>query len=241
MKKNGSILLMFLFLMLPFMVVSQIQPTPKSYEKIKFVYLKKSNFRLDDKGFYADTTQFKILFPYLKYEKITEKAETIVGFVPISNLNNHHQKMILEKMTQHNTVIFGSVDLKKNKVQFSVDHSSPETDYAYQLFNFPQNKLNSSYYYTYKKNFSQLEIYSNGSTQLKTIPKNKILWQNEEQTIGQYDTNEGLGNKQLNVVVFEKELPKLVSPIPLFENTNYGVKSIYAMEYHYELISVSYE
>lgn len=241
MKDNKSILLLLLFLIMPFIAISQIQPTPKSYKKIKFVYQKKSNFRLDEKGFYADTTQFNVMFPYLEYEKMSTESGAIIGFVPFTKLNIYHQKMILEKMTQHNTVIFGSVDLKKNKVQFSVDHSSPETDYAYQLFNFPQNKLNSSYYYTYKKNFSQLEIYSNGSTQLKTIPKNKILWQNEEQTIGQYDTTEKIDDKQLNVVIFQKELPKLVSPIPLFENANYGVKSIYAMEYHYELISVSYE
>lgn len=241
MKNNKSILLLLLFLIMPFLAVSQIQPTPKSYQKIKFVYLKKSNFRLDEKGFYADTTQFKMMFPDLEYEKNSSNSGAIIGFVPLSKLNRLHKKTIAKKMTENNTVIFGLVEVKKNKVLFSVDHSSPETDYAYQLFNLPQNRLNSSHQFSYKNNFSLLEINSNATTQLKSIQKNKILWQNEEHTIGQYDTPEQEGNKQLNVVVFQAELPKLVSPIPLFENANHGVKTIYAMEYHYELISVSYE
>lgn len=241
MKKNNSTLLLFLFLIMPFIAVCQIQPTPKSYQKIKFVYLKKSNFRLDEKGFYADTTQFKVMFPDLAFEKVSDNAGAIIGFVPFSKLNMLHKKTIAKKMTEYNTVIFGLVEVKKNKVVFSVDHSSPETDSAYQLFNLMQNRLNSSHEYRYKNNFSLLEISSNATTQLKSIQKNKILWQNKEHTIGQYSTTGQEGDKQLNVVVFQAELPRLVSPIPLFENAIHGVKTIYAMEYHYELISVSYE
>jgi hypothetical protein len=241
MKKNNAILVILGLLIIPFFGFSQIQPTPKSYQKIKFVYQKKSNFRVDEKGFYADTTQFKIMFPDLEYEKISFNAGAIIGFVPLSKLNRLHQKTITKKMTENNTVIFGLVDVKKNKVLFSIDHSSPETDFAYQLFELPQDKLNSAQYYTYKKNFSLLEMNSNATTQVKSVQKNKISWQNEEKTIGQYDSTEQGGNKQLNVVVFQTELPRLVSPIPLFENAKHGVKTIYAMEYHYELIAVSYE
>jgi hypothetical protein len=241
MKKNNAIRVILLFLFLPLTVVSQIQPTPKSYQKIKFVYQKKSNFKLDEKGFYADTLQFKEIFPTIKFEKITTDSGTIIGFAPLSSLNMLDKKTITKKMTQNNTVIFGLVDVKKNKILFSIDHSSPETDIAYQLVNLPQDKLNSIHYYSYKKNFSLLEMTSNATTQLKSIKKNKITWQNKEQTIGHYDASVALENNQLNVVVFQKELPRLVCPIPLFENANYGIKSIYAMEYHYELIAVSYE
>lgn len=241
MKINNLIPIVLLFLIVPLTVVSQIQPTPKSYQKIKFVYQKKSNFKLDEKGLYADTLQFKEMFPTIQFEKITTESGTVIGFAPLSNLNILDKKTIAKKMTQNNTVIFGLVDIKKNKILFSVDHSSPDTDVAYQLFNLPQDKLNSTYYYSYKKNFSVLEMTSNATTQLKSIKNNKIAWQNNEQTIGHFDTSVALENNQLNVVVFQKELPRLVSPIPLFENANHGIKSIYAMEYHYELISVSYE
>lgn len=240
MKNIYSILLHFFFLITPFIAFCQIQPTPKSYHKIKFVYQKKSNFSIDDKGFYADTTQFKVLFPDLEYEEIKTNSGAIIGFVPLSKLNRLDQKTITKKLTEHNTVIFGLVDIKRKKVLFSFDHSSPETDFAYQLFNLPQSKLNSSNEYTYRKKFSILEINSNATSQIKSVSKNKIYWQNEEKSIGQYTTDE-LGDKQLNVVIFQTELPRLVSPIPLFQNADHGVKSIYAMEYHYELIAVSYE
>jgi hypothetical protein len=227
--------------MVPLTVFCQIQPEPKSYQKIKFVYQKKSNFKLDENGLYADTTQLKVLFPEVEYEKINSNTGNIIGFVPHSKLNRLHQKTIAKKMTENNTVIFGLVDLKKNNVLFSIDHSSPETDMAYQLFKLPQNKLNSSLYYTYKKKFTLLEMNSNATTQVKSIVKNKIRWQNDKQTIGHYDTQDKSEHKQLNVVIFQEDLPRLVSPIPLFENAKAGIKTIYAMEYHYELIAVSYE
>lgn len=241
MKNNRIILLLFLFLIIPFIANSQIQPTPKSYQKIKFIYLKKSNFKLDEKGFYADTIQLKTMFPYLGYEKTVRETGDTIGFVPIAKLKIYHQKIILEKMTQNNTVIYGTFDKKKNIVSLSIDHSSPETDFAYQLFGFPQNKLFNKEEFVYQKELTQLEIKSNGASRFKSIKQHKILWQNEEKTIGQFVSREELDQKTLNFVAFQKELPRLVSPIPIFENVNYGVKTIYAMEYHYELISVSYE
>ena len=69
---------------------------------------------MDEKGFYADTTQFKVMFPYLKYEKTTSETGAVIGFVPVSNLNIHHQKMILEKMTQNNTYKTTEVGLIPN-------------------------------------------------------------------------------------------------------------------------------
>ena len=59
-------------LILPCSGICQIQPTPKSYHKIKFLYQKKSTLRLDDKGLYADTLQLKKMFPDIEYEKIKD-------------------------------------------------------------------------------------------------------------------------------------------------------------------------
>lgn len=236
----NSKLCLLAFLLMPIFGFCQIESVPKSYKTIKFVYQKKSNFTLNEKGFYADTTQYKVLFPDFEYEKFVTESGNEIGFTPIAKLTVLQRKTILKKMIEDNVLIYGTVDLKKNKVDFLIHHSTPENDFAHAIFNLPQNKLTSSYSYQYKKKFSLLEIYTNGVIQNVNILNNQITMQDEIANYGQFSVKKG-SETFLQVVQFDPKLPALVTPVPIFANVSKGIKSIIGIENHYSLISVSYE
>ena len=131
-------------LILPCSGICQIQPTPKSYHKIKFLYQKKSTLRLDEKGLYADTLQLKKMFPDVEFEKIKlseENNNTVVGFVPIEKLNGIHKNEILNHLSSNKCLIYGTAYPKKDLIDFTVDYNSPETALAYYLLEKKQKRV----------------------------------------------------------------------------------------------------
>lgn len=231
-------------LILPCSGICQIQPTPKSYHKIKFLYQKKSTLRLDEKGVYADTLQLKKMFPDVEFEKIKlseENNNTVVGFVPIEKLNGIHKNEILNHLSSNNCLIYGTAYPKKDLIDFTVDYNSPETALAYYLFGKTQTQFSHTYSYTYLEKNARLEISSSGTKQAVAITKNQLTWINKDQLTGTFLVTEKPNTKKNQLIQIEKNLPRWISPIPFFENVQMGIKSIYDVEYDYQLITVSYE
>jgi hypothetical protein len=199
---------------------------------------------LDEKGLYADTLQLKKMFPDVEFEKIKlseENNNTVVGFVPIEILNGIHKNEILNHISTNNCLIYGTAYPKKDLIDFTVDYNSPETALAYYLFGKTQTQFSHTYSYTYLEKNARLEISSSGTKQAVAITKNQLTWINKDQLTGTFSVTEKPNTKKNQLIQIEKNLPRWISPIPFFENVQMGIKSIYDVEYDYQLITVSYE
>lgn len=223
---------------------SQIEETPKEYDKIVFRYTKKSNYYFNKKGLYADTLLLKIDFPDKKFvmSKFPNDSTSTAGFIPIYKLDTK-DNIILRKIVSQNysstEVIF---DVKKRKStitkKFTDTSLIPKDLFDFLTVKPIQFKPVPSFI-TYKDNFQYLVENSIENT-VDSYEKNTIKWIEGNEKVGMFDYQ--LNNLILtNLIYVDPKLNKYIVPTTLFSNCEFGVTKIISLLFTVELVSVSYK
>jgi len=214
---------------------------PENAKEIHFVYQIKSNYIVNDEGVFADTLLLKIDFPTLKYNlrKNPQDSSLVYGFSTLKNFGGKNKDILYAILYHSNETINGIHFIPSKKTVFNVVRGDDETKMIFKKY-LKQRFIDFEYREefdfakkTEKINFPRV----NYDRTFADISKNIKF--NNDPTIGFYE-EESKGVLYKNIVFFNKDLSKFISPV-LFDNNNIGVYRIETIKKTITLKSVTYK
>ena len=213
---------------------------PENTKEINFIYEKKTNYFINEKGVYADSILFVIDFQGIKFEMTKHPSDTtrFCGFLSFRNLSKENKKFIESKIYHTNETIVGTHYIASKLTVFYVSRNDEETKTIFKKY------FNETYYkFEYRQEFNYItriekRQFPNVNYELKF---DKI-----EKTID--PTNPYLGNytevlnniEYKNIVIMNDNLFKFITPM-IFTNNVFGVEKIESINEIIELKSMTYK
>lgn len=213
------------------------------YSKVHFVYERKSNYQIVEKGVYADTLLLKIDFPEHQFLKVKSPRDSteIVGFVPIEKFSSKQKKKLAGALYHTTERIAGTHDFEKNitKLEINRDDKNMRETFKKDLNeSYPKFRYSITIDYNKKMVFKRLPNVSYDrkfATELKTIEFNA-----NSKLSGYYTVT--IEMLQLdNFVVLKEGLNNKIVPDVIFSNNEFGVAKIATIQETMELKSVTFE
>lgn len=238
-----SILSMIVFLSF-WNCFSQIQfdKTPENAKEIHFVYEKKSNYYIDERGVFADTLLYQVDFPKLKYTKVISPSDSlfVCGFIKLKDFNDQEKRKLSAILYHANEKMKGEFNIKKNITIIKVERNDSLTR---QVF---KKHLKSSYsYFGYT-----ITMDYNKKTIFLQFPLVEYLreFKNDSKVI-LYSLNKlsGIFKEEReefifeNIIVLNDVLSNKIVPGQIFTNNAFGVEKIKTVYNTIQLKSVSYK
>ncbi|WP_447635489.1 hypothetical protein [Flavobacterium microcysteis] len=233
----------FLFCMILLANMTFAQKKTPEYTKAYFVYEKKSNYYIDEKGAYADTLLLKAEFPNLKFSMVkhpVDSAKTI-GFIPLDKFSREDKKELASSVYHTTELIEGVHDFKKNITQLTIrrdDANTKEVLNKYLDERYHKFKYKKTIDYNKQKIFIKFPSISHSKkfdTELKTIKfdANSKLWG--------YYREKHLNLLLDNFVLLKEGLDTKIVPGIIFPNNEFGVEKIATIHETIRLQSVTFE
>lgn len=198
----------------------------KKHKKIYFEYKIRSTIEYRDNGLYIDLQILEWDYPDLAYKEVTINNKTL-GFVKIEDIPKKIKSYIVSKIFHTNINIIYKFDISTQKyTKEYYYHCDDETKNIYNALNRECSEVNNI-----RENAPKSENFGEQSFHITE-------W--VEPNFGFYVLayNEILFK---NLVEFDKNLPKLITPSVHFDNCQYGVKKIYSTYYTIELVDYRFE
>jgi hypothetical protein len=202
------------------------QESLKNHKKIYFEYKIRSTIEYKDNGLYIDLQILEWDFPDLVYEEVIINNKTL-GFVKIENIPKKIKRLIISKVfhTTINMIYKFNISTQEYTKEFYF-HCDDKTREIYEVLN--SNCSESNKIITNAHESEYLGDYKFHITE----------W--VEPNFGFYiDTHSKVLFK--NLVEFDKNLPKFITPSVHFDNNQYGVKKIYSTYHTTELIDYRFD
>lgn len=214
-----------------------------SFSKIHFSYSQTSNFYLDKKGIYADTSLIQFHFPNLKYELIKARADDSqkTAFIAYKTLSKEDKKKIASIIYHTTQQIDGVFDVNQEKTDYTITRSSKELEQIFHYLNEKFYKFKYRMIVDYKK--KKIDIMYPRVSDRKAFSEvfSTIVFTDPLEINGSYTFQTEEGKAFTNEVQLNKELNKRIVPDEFFSNNTFGVKKIISLEYTKKLINYSYE
>lgn len=213
-----------------------------SFSKIHFSYSQTSNFNLDEKGIYADTSLIQFHFPNLKYELIKARADDSqkTAFIAYKTLSKEDKKKIASIIYHTTQQIEGVFDVNQEKTVYTITRSSKELEQIFHYLNEKFYKFKYKMIVDYKK--KKIDIIYPRVSYRKAFNEvfRTIVFIDPVEINGSY-TFQTEDKAFTNKVELNKELNKRIVPDEFFSNNKFGVKKIISLEDTKKLINYSYE
>lgn len=243
MKKNKWLFFLILQI-LSFNLFGQVVAKDNSKTKIHFIYYRKSNFLINDKGLYADTMFLKKSFDKLTYQltKHPNDSTKTVGFIDLKFLTSKDQKRVINIFSNSNYKYDCYYNIKKNQTAMYITRI--ESDEVRLLLKKLFKDTYSHIYYNriyinYNKIVKPNTIFQYGMYRRKQ-DNVLIKWYDENKIGGEFSITAGnLIYKDL--IIANPNLERHVTPFFLFKNCDYGIQKIITYFDTIELISVNLE
>lgn len=213
--------------------------TPENAKEIHFVYERKSNYYVNEKGVFADSLLLATDFPKMKFEKINHPLDStkICGFVSFKKLNKENKKFLESTIYHTNEKIVATYFIPSKTTVFYVTRNDEE---ARNIFN---KYFNSIYYkFEYRQEFN----YNTGIEKRQYPRVNHVLkFEEIEKTIVPDDavhasyTEVRKNVVYKNIVLMNENLSKFITPI-IFTNNAFGVEKLESINQTIQLKSVTY-
>ena len=216
----------------------------KNYNKITFIYKSKPNITFKGYWAYADTLLLQLDYPKIKYQLIKSPEDSLkkVGVFFIRNLSPEDLKKLrnfvfhayTKKIYKYNlkrTVSSDSGSLCKDEECKKIFELSFETKTNGSVFETGRIKYNEKNKKIKRTNFFITDY---------DYKDNLIEWVEGFENVGRY-IFKGKYNYYTNIIEFNPELDKHITPIPLFANCEYGIQKLYTLYTTTELVSVIYK
>lgn len=213
---------------------------PENTKEIHFVYQKKSNYFINEKGVYADSILLAIDFPKMKFEMTNHPSDStkLCGFISFKKLSKENKKFIHGKIYHTNETIAGTYYIASKLTVFYVSRNDEETKTIFKKY------FNESYYkFEYRQEFNyntriEKRQFPNVNYELKFNEIEKTI-SSTSPFLGNY--NEVVNNIEYkNIVVMNDNLYKFITPM-IFTNNVFGVEKIESINEIIELKSVRYK
>jgi len=237
MKKTATLILLAFFAK----VCSQ-NLTSKDFEKVEFIYSQKSNCEFDEKGVYADTIVFKTIFPDLSYSFKTspKNKNKKLAYVPYFALNSENIGKLRGHLYHSNISIEATYNKKNKKTEYYA-YYCPDEEFQNLIIFLKGTPCDRNRSEKVSIDYSDnRHIKTRGrSLPKKEIAKSVIEYSNDTILLGTYLTT----TKKItfsNIVEFDENLNKFITPIDIFANSDFGVKKVTNPFVTIDLISISY-
>ena len=217
------------------------QKMPDNAQEIHFIYKKGTNYVINDEGIFADTLLLKIDFPELKYSlrKHPLDATVTCGFSTLKEFGRDNKKKLFSIIYHTNETIYATHFIISKKTIFNVVRGDEETKKVFKIY-FGERFVNFEYQqeFDFSKRIEKRKYPRVNYTFTFDEIAKKIDFKTDE-TFGFY--SETIMNVLYNnVVYFNKDLPKYVSPL-VFKNNIAGVEKIETISKTITLKSVYYK
>lgn len=220
--KKTILLIVFTFIS----ILSFSQEAIKKHKKIYFEYKIRTTIEYRDNGLYIDSLILKREYPELVYEKIKINNKAY-GFVKIENIPKKTKSYIISKIFHTNINIIYKFDIKNQAyTKEFYYHCDEPTKNIYKALNKECSEVN--------------DIRQN-------TPKSEFFGDNNFHITEWVEPNFGfyvLAYSEMlfkNLVEFDKNLPKFITPSVHFDNSQYGVKKIYSTYHTTELVNYRFD
>lgn len=213
-----------------------------SFSKIHFSYSQTSNFDLDEKGIYADTSLIQFHFPNLKYELIKARPEDSQknAFVAYNTLSKEDKKKFASIIYHATQQIKGVFDVNQDKTVYTITRYGKELEQIFHYLNEKFYKFKYKMIVDYKKR--EIAIMYPKVNYRKAFNEvfRTIVFTDPVEINGSY-TFQTEDKAFTNKVQLSKELNKKIVPDEFFSNNKFGVKKIISLEDTKTLINYSFE
>lgn len=209
-------------------------------KEIHFVYEKKSNYFVNEKGIFADSLLLATDFPKMKFEMTNHPNDStiICGFVSYKKLNKENKKFIEGSIYHSNEKIVATYFIPSKTMVFYVTRDDEE---ARTIF---KNYFHQPYYkFEYRQEFN----YTTGIEKRQFPRVNyQIKFEEIEKTIVSKDNVHGTYTEvrknimYTNIVVMNENLAKFITPL-IFTNNAFGVEKLESINETILLKSVTYK
>ena len=205
----------------------------------------KSNFYINEKGFYADTLFLKNFFEKITYQiaKNPTDSTKIVGLIELRFLSKQDRKRVIGIFSHSNFKYDCYYNIKKNETAVYVTRIENDEihDLLEKLFKDTYSNVYYNRIYTdYNKN-EKFSANSQFGTLTRYYPKKLIVeWYDENKIGGEFNhVNGNLIYKDL--ILANPSLERHVTPYYIFANCDYGIQKIITFFDTTELVSVNLE
>ena len=214
---------------------------PENAQEIHFVYKKETNYVINDEGIFADTLLLKIDFPDLKYSlrKHPSNSTFTCGFSRLKEFGRDNKSKLKSIIYHTNETINATHFILSKMTIFKVVRGDEETKMIFKKY-FGERFINFEYRqeFDFSKRIEKRKYPRVDYTLSFDEIAEKIDFKTDD-TFGFY--SETINNiLYKNVVYFNKDLPKYVSPL-VFKNNIEGVEKIETIGRTITLKSVYYK
>jgi len=218
---------------------TKFNKTPENAKEIHFVYEKKSNYFVNEKGVFADSILLVTDFPKMEFKMINHPLDStkICGFVPFKKLNKENKKFIESTIYHTNEKIVATYYIPSKTTVFYVTRNDDEAKIIFK------NYFHQTYYkFEYRQEFN----YVTGIEKRQFPRVNYVLkFEEIEKTITTKDNSNAYYTEvrknvsYKNIVLMNENLSKFITPI-IFTNNNFGVEKLESISQTIQLKSVTY-
>ena len=210
-------------------------------QEIHFVYKMETNYVINDEGIFADTLLLKIDFPDLKFSLRKHPLDSTVtcGFSTLKEFGRDNRNKLKSIIYHTNETISATHFIISKMTIFNVVRGNEETKMVFKKY-FGERFVNFEYRqeFDFSKRIEKRKYPSVNYTLAFNEIAKKIDFKTDD-TFGFY--SETINNVLYkNVVYFNKNLPKYVSPL-VFENNIAGIEKIETISRTITLKSVYYK
>lgn len=243
--KKIKLIFVFIFSFSNFSLFGQSTVNNDSKAKIHFVYHKKSNLYINEKGIYADTLFLKNAFKQLTYQisKHPSDSTKTVGFINLKEISKKDQKKIIGIFGHSNFKYDCYYNIKKNQTAMYITRIENDEihDLLKRLF---KDTYSSTYYNRIYVNYNKNEKFSTNSkfgTLYRYNPNNILIkWYDDNKIGGEFNHLDG-NRIYKDLILANPALEKHVTPFFTFANCDYGIQKLITFFDTTELISVNVE
>ena len=217
----------------------KFEKIPENTKEIHFVYERKSNYVINEKGVFADSLLLATDFPKMNFEMIIHPLDStkICGFVSFKKLNKENKKFIESTIYHTNEKIVATYYIPSKIMVFNVIRNDDE---AKNIF---KKHFNSTYYkFEYRQEFN----YNTGIEKRQFPSVNYVLkFEEIEKTLFNEDnihasyTEIRKNIMYKNIVLMNENLSRFITPI-IFTNNAFGVEKLESINETIQLKSVTY-
>ena len=219
---------------------TKFDKAPVNAKEIHFVYEKKSNYFVNEKGVFADSLLLATDFPRMKFEMINHPLDStkICGFVSFKKLNKDEKKFLENTIYHTNEKIVATYYIPSKTTIFNVTRNDDEA----------KNIFNKYFHQTYFKFEYRQEFNYNTGIEKRQFPRVNYTLKFEEiektittkDAINAYYTEVKKNISYKNIVLMNENLSKFITPM-IFTNNDFGVEKLESISETIQLKSVTYK
>jgi transposase len=196
---------------------------PATFKKIKFIYEVRSNYNIQESGFFADTLLLKLDFPDLKYvlKQNPKNSAEQIAYVGFDQMSADQVKWLKGAVRHTDRDIYGTYYVKKNKTFLTHRRTKMKYDWETSV------------------TFDTMDIQLQAPMLNRDVPQT-VKYDNEQKLSGTFKKISG-NRVYENIIVFDPALHKGIVTDDAYFDVDYGVRKISTIYSTTELKSVTYK